>query len=129
MALFKVTTAAPALLPCIRSFCTSLRVLEGSTPSYVYVPPGSSVSDPAYFSEQQAKTEEAERRTADEHFPNLVSKLSPRKKAVLLKMAANRAPLTPQGGQHYVPSGCSMSDPNYSIKDPVYFVDAKKSSE
>lgn len=84
---------------------------------------GSSVSDPAYFSlpESKAGEQEKELKAMDD-----VPKVSPARKAQLLKMSTKKVELEPQGGSHYVPPGSSMSDPHYSIKDPVYFVDGSK---
>jgi len=111
----------------MRAFSTSLRQSEGA-PSYVYVPPGSSVSDPAYFSKPEATTKKVENvvEEKESHHMSPVQKLTPSHKAAMLKLNTKRAPLAPQGGEHYLPSGCSISDPHYSIKDPVYYVDAEK---
>ena len=88
---------------------------------------GSSVSDPAYFtlpeSSMTMQEHEKDAKPMDD-----VRKVPAAKKAVLLKMSARKPELAPQGGSHYVPPGSSMSDPHYSIQDPVYFVDGSKST-
>jgi hypothetical protein len=91
-------------------------------------PAGSSVSDPAYFTMPEAATKQVEKKVEEKesHHMSPVQKMTPSEKAAMLKMSTKRPPLAPQGGEHYVPSGCSMTDPHYSIKDPVYFVDTKK---
>lgn len=54
------------------------------------------------------------------------TRLTPSKKAYMLKVLS-KAPrkLAPQGaGVQMLPPGCSISDPSYSVKDPVYFRDS-----
>lgn len=52
--------------------------------------------------------------------------MRPSKKAQWLKISTRKAhtPLEPQSQPGaMLPPGCSISDPHYSIRDPVYFMD------
>lgn len=100
-----------------RTISTSVRALE-SSPSYTYTPPGSSISDPKYATHG--------RDSPANSMPD--SKIMrPSKKAQWLKVTTRKLH-TPLESQHQagamLPPGCSISDPHYSIRDPVYFVDS-----
>ncbi|KAF6258004.1 hypothetical protein COO60DRAFT_1521024, partial [Scenedesmus sp. NREL 46B-D3] len=117
-----VSTALPAVGPAIfvlsRAICTSVAALEGA-PKYTYTPPGSSIQDPAYAHSGHG-SEAATNSLPDSKI------MRPSKKAQWLKVTTRKSnsPLEPQSQSGaMLPPGCSLSDPHYSIRDPVYFVD------
>jgi hypothetical protein len=60
--------------------------------------------------------------------PALCSKIMrPSKKAQYLRLRTKKVtmPLESQQQGGMLPPGCSMSDPHYSVRDPVYFVDSQ----
>ena len=95
-----------------------------------------SMSDPIYFydAKETAKGGAAGERaaaTGDASQGAAAAELSPitrpavsrKASKVLLKVTRKRA-LAPQSNassSQMLPPGCSMSDPSYSLKDPVYF--------
>lgn len=108
---------ACASLPALgRALASSAAPREGM-PSYTYTPPGSSVSDPSYAAFGGGAVQQQ---------PLGDSKsLKPSKKAMYLRIStkARATPLEPQAAGGMLPPGCSVSDPHYSIKDPIYFMD------
>eukprot|EP00879_Flechtneria_rotunda_P000239 GHRR01000317.1.p3 GENE.GHRR01000317.1~~GHRR01000317.1.p3 ORF type:complete len:122 (+),score=36.72 GHRR01000317.1:395-760(+) len=117
--LYQTSRSATSLVSAAaRSFCTSLRTMEG-TPTYTYTSPGSSIKDPKY----QQPDEAAANTLPDSKI------MRPSKKAQWLKVTTRKmnSPLEPQQQPGaMLPPGCSISDPYYSVRDPVYFVDKSK---
>ncbi|KIZ07213.1 hypothetical protein MNEG_0745 [Monoraphidium neglectum] len=84
------------------------------------------MTEPCYFSEgaAAATNSEGEGRAVGT-LGKLVNRVTPRKKAAMLKVLSTpRRKLVDQGaGLQMLPPGCSIKEPSYSIKDPVYFQD------
>ncbi|GBF87299.1 hypothetical protein Rsub_00010 [Raphidocelis subcapitata] len=97
-------------------------------PTYTYASPGSSMTEPRY--QGGAATGEGH---ASHHAVGSMAqpahRVTPSKKARMLKVLSTpQRKLAAQGsGVQMLPPGCSISDPSYSIKDPVYFVDVTES--
>lgn len=125
--MLSITRALPAADSAIfslsRAVSTSVVALEGA-PSYTYTPPGSSIQDPTYAHSGHGS------EAGNNSMPD--SKvMRPSKKAQWLKVTTRKihTPLEPQSQSGaMLPPGCSISDPHYSIRDPVYFVDTTAKS-
>jgi hypothetical protein len=106
-------------LNAMRGLSSSACVLQQGTPSYTYTPPGSSIQDPTYAGAglPHSKTGAA--------LPD--AKITrPSKKAQWLRLSTKHARELESQSQKpgaMLPPGCSISDPHYSIRDPVYFHD------
>jgi hypothetical protein len=107
------------MLSAIRGLSSSTAAAQQGIPTYTYTPPGSSVSDPAYGGGHGLS--EVKSQPMSE-----VKILRPSKKAQWLKLSTKHARELESQSQKpgaMLPPGCSISDPHYSMRDPVYFVD------
>lgn len=121
--LSRALTRPPATCPCLHAPLPPMHALKPHTPACP--PPGSSVSDPTY-SHAGAGHSPFVAGT----MPEPKNAARPSKRAAFLKLSTRRSntPLEPQGGGRgdMLPPGCSMSDPHYSVRDPVYFLDRQQ---
>lgn len=111
------STRAAAL--AARGLTTSAAIKSG-TPTYTYASPGTSMTEPEYSPHGESKQETS--------MAEPEGRVTPSKKAGILKtkMSRQRKLVVQGAGVQMLPPGCSISDPSYSIKDPVYFTDVEK---
>lgn len=107
----------------VRGISSSAGLLSQGAPTYTYTPPGSSVTDPAYAQQQASGDGSSAQPLPDSPI------MRPSKKAQWLRMSTRHSRELESQSQKpgaMLPPGCSMSDPHYSIRDPVYFHDGKQ---
>lgn len=106
------------LVNSLRAFSSTACAQQGA-PTYTYTPPGSSVQDPAYVG-GHGLADQVNKQLPD------ATIMRPSKKAQWLRLSTKHARELESQSQKpgaMLPPGCSISDPHYSIRDPVYFVD------